>query len=53
MVSTICDIGAGGRDGDDFPLPFFDDANHFWWVIAAMVAFAVGMFAIARWRKWI
>jgi Mg2+ and Co2+ transporter CorA len=42
-----------GAMGMIFPLPFFDDANHFWWVIAAMVAFAVGMFAIARWRKWI
>jgi Mg2+ and Co2+ transporter CorA len=42
-----------GVMGMNFPLPFFDDPSHFWWVIAAMVAFAVGMFGLARWRHWL
>jgi magnesium transporter len=42
-----------GVMGMNFPIPFFDDPTHFWWVITAMVLFAAGMFALARWRKWI
>jgi magnesium transporter len=42
-----------GVMGMNFPLPFFDDTSHFWWVVAAMIAFALGMFAVARWRHWL
>jgi magnesium transporter len=42
-----------GVMGMNFPIPFFDDPNHFYWVIATMVVFAIGMFSLARWRKWI
>jgi magnesium transporter len=42
-----------GVMGMNFPLPFFDDPSHFWWVVAAMIAFALGMFAVARWRRWL
>jgi Mg2+ and Co2+ transporter CorA len=42
-----------GVMGMNFPLPFFDDPNNFWWVIAAMVAFAIAMFGLARWRHWL
>lgn len=42
-----------GVMGMNFPLPFFDDPNHVWLVIAAMIAFAVGLFAVARWRRWL
>ncbi|MEA2611970.1 MAG: magnesium transporter [Chloroflexota bacterium] len=42
-----------GVMGMNFPIPFFDDPNHFLWVVSAMVAFAVGMFAFARWRRWL
>jgi len=42
-----------GVMGMNFPLPFFDDASHFWWIVATMAGFAVGMFAVARWRHWI
>lgn len=42
-----------GVMGMNFPIPFFDDPNHFYWVVAAMVVFAILMFALARWRKWI
>jgi Mg2+ and Co2+ transporter CorA len=42
-----------GVMGMNFRLPFFDEPSHFWWVVAAMVAFAIGMFAVARWRRWL
>jgi magnesium transporter len=42
-----------GVMGMNFPLPFFEQTTHFWWVIVAMIAFALGMFAIARWRRWL
>ncbi len=42
-----------GVMGMNFPLPFFDDPSHFWWVITAMVAFGVVMLGFARWRHWL
>ena len=42
-----------GVMGMNFPIPFFDDPNHFWWVAAAMIVFGVAMFAFARWRRWL
>ena len=42
-----------GIMGMNFPLPFFDDTSHFWWVIAAMGAFAAGIAVVARWRRWL
>ena len=38
----------------NFELPFFDDANNFWVVVAAMIAFAVAILGVvARWRRWL
>jgi Mg2+ and Co2+ transporter CorA len=42
-----------GVMGMNFPLPFFEDPSHFWWVIAAMIIFGIGMAALARWRQWL
>jgi Mg2+ and Co2+ transporter CorA len=39
--------------GMNFKLPFFDEANNFWFVVAAMVVFAVAIVLAARWRRWI
>jgi magnesium transporter len=42
-----------GVMGMNFPLGFFKDTSHFWWVIAAMGTFAIAMALIARWRHWL
>ena len=39
--------------GMNFQLPFFDEAENFWIVIGAMVAFAVAILGVARWRGWL
>ena len=38
---------------DATSVPFFDEANNFWLVVAAMVTFGVAMVVAARWRRWI
>ena len=42
-----------GVMGMNFKLPLFDDPNNFWFVVAAMVTFAVAIVIAARWRRWI
>jgi Mg2+ and Co2+ transporter CorA len=42
-----------GVMGMNFKLPFFDDEGNFFYVVAAMVVFAVGILLAARWRRWI
>ncbi|MEP6638137.1 MAG: CorA family divalent cation transporter [Chloroflexota bacterium] len=42
-----------GVMGMNFKLPFFDQADNFWIVVAAMVAFGGTMVIAARWRGWI
>jgi magnesium transporter len=42
-----------GVMGMNFKLPLFDDPNNFWFVVAAMVTFAVVIVLAARWRRWI
>jgi magnesium transporter len=42
-----------GIMGMNFKLPFFDDQNNFWFVVAAMAIFAIGIVLAARWRRWI
>lgn len=41
-----------GVMGMNFKLPFFDDTNNFWIVVGAMVAFAVSLLVVAKWRRW-
>ena len=42
-----------GIMGMNFKLPFFDEANNFWVVVAAMVSFGFAIVIAARWRRWI
>jgi Mg2+ and Co2+ transporter CorA len=42
-----------GIMGMNFKLPFFDEANNFWLVVAAMITFGIAMVLAARWRRWI
>jgi magnesium transporter len=42
-----------GVMGMNFKLGFFDDANHFWWVLGAMAALAAGTLLLARQRGWL
>jgi magnesium transporter len=42
-----------GVMGMNFKLPFFDEQNNFWIVIAAMVILAISIVVAARWRRWI
>jgi len=42
-----------GVMGMNFKLPLFDDPNNFWFVVAAMAIFAIGIVIAARWRRWI
>jgi Mg2+ and Co2+ transporter CorA len=42
-----------GVMGMNFKLPFFDEENNFFLVVAAMVIFGVGIIVTARWRRWI
>ena len=41
-----------GVMGMNFKLPFFDDTSNFWIVVGAMVAFAVSLLGVAKWRRW-
>jgi magnesium transporter len=42
-----------GVMGMNFKVPFFDEPGNFYVVLAAMIAFAVLLLAIARWRRWL
>ena len=42
-----------GVMGMNFPLPFFDVADHFWIVVGAMTALALTILLMARWRGWL
>ncbi len=42
-----------GVMGMNFPLPFFDVADHFWIIVVAMLVFALMILGIARWRRWV
>jgi Mg2+ and Co2+ transporter CorA len=39
--------------GMNFKLEFFDTTGNFWVVIAGMAGLALGILAIARWRRWL
>jgi magnesium transporter len=43
----------GGIMGMNFKMPFFDETTNFWFVVAGMVALAVSIVAVARWRQWL
>jgi magnesium transporter len=55
LVSAIAlpGIVLAGVMGMNFKLPFFDDATNFFVVVGVMVAFAVAILGVARWRSWI
>jgi len=42
-----------GVMGMNFKLGFFDDPSHFWWVLGAMAALAVGTLLLAGRRGWL
>jgi magnesium transporter len=42
-----------GIMGMNFKVAFFDNANVFWVVVGAMLAFGLSMLAWARWRGWL
>jgi magnesium transporter len=46
-------IVLAGVMGMNFQLPFFETADNFWVVIGSIVALAVGILAVSRWRHWI
>ena len=46
-------IVLAGVMGMNFHMSFFDAAENFWLVIAAMGVFAIGILVVARWRHWI
>jgi len=46
-------IVLAGVMGMNFKLPFFDEPNNFWLVMAAMVVLAIAIVLAARWRRWI
>jgi magnesium transporter len=50
---TLPAIVLAGVMGMNFQIPFFENANNFNIVVGAMVAFSVGIVAVARWRRWI
>ena len=55
LVSAIALPGLvlAGVMGMNFQMPFFEDTRNFFLVVAAMVAFSVGILGTARWRHWI
>ncbi len=46
-------IVLAGVMGMNFKLPFFDQPTNFWVVIAVMVALAIAILRVSRWRGWI
>lgn len=55
LVSAVFlpSVVLAGVMGMNFPLPFFEDTNHFFLVIAAMFGLALTMLVAARARGWI
>jgi Mg2+ and Co2+ transporter CorA len=55
LVSAIAlpGIVLAGVMGMNFKLGFFDEASNFFVVVGAMVAFAIAIIGVARWRNWI
>ena len=55
LVSAIAlpAVVLAGVMGMNFKLPFFDESGNFFLVAGAMIGFAAGILAIARWRSWI
>jgi magnesium transporter len=55
LLSSIALPGVvvAGVMGMNFKAPIFDDPNNFVLVIGAMIAFSLGILAVARWRHWI
>ena len=55
LVSAIAlpGIVLAGVMGMNFQLSFFEDTGNFFVVVAAMIAFSVGILGVARWRGWI
>lgn len=45
-------IVLAGVMGMNFPLDFFESPDHFWLVVAAMIALSATILAGARWRGW-
>lgn len=43
----------GGVMGMNFPMPFFDDPNNYWFVVTGMILLSVGIIVAARLRRWI
>jgi magnesium transporter len=55
IVSAVLlpSVVLAGLMGMNFELSFFDDPNNFWWVLAAMATFGIGLVLVSRWRGWI
>jgi magnesium/cobalt transport protein CorA len=55
LISAIAlpGIVLAGVMGMNFKLPFFDQPENFYVVLAVMVVFAVAILGVARWRHWI
>ena len=55
LVSSILLPGVvlAGIMGMNFKLDFFDQTSNFFLVIGAMIAMAIVILGIARWRRWI
>ena len=55
LLSAIALPGVvvAGVLGLNFKAGFFDDPNNFFVVVAAMIAFAVAILGVARWRRWV
>lgn len=43
----------GGVMGMNFKIAFFEDPDNFWLAVSAMLALAVGIVGVSRWRGWI
>ena len=55
LLSAIALPGVvvAGVMGMNFKAAFFDDPNNFFVVVAAMIAFALAILGVARWRHWV
>jgi magnesium/cobalt transport protein CorA len=55
IVSSILlpSVVLAGVMGMNFKLSFFDNPSNFFFVIGAMVVFAMTILVVARWRRWI
>ena len=55
IVSAILlpSVVLAGVMGMNFKVPFFDNPGNFFVVVGAMLAFAIAILVVARWRHWI